>query len=110
MAVVFVQRDAYFLEILLSGKASLNSKVRWSAVNKGTLCWNKKFVTTASVLKTCLSRFKSLFVKMLVIDYCFSEDSTLALCDSFLQWSVTSFSPWWWSKGSYLQQGIQKNL
>ena len=38
MAVVFVRHDAYFLAILLSGKASLNSKVRRSLVNKAILC------------------------------------------------------------------------
>ena len=101
--------DIYFLVALLSGKASLNSKVRWYAVNKAMLCWTKRFVTITSAFKTCLSRFESLLVKKLVIDDCFFEDSTLVLCDSFLQWSLISFSPWS-SQDSFLQQGIQKKL
>ena len=109
MAVAFVWHDAYLLAILLSRKASLNSKVRWSAVKKAILCWTKKFVIITSAFKPCLSRFKSLLVKKLVIDDCFFEDLALALCDSFLQWSVTFFSPWW-SQDSFLQQGIQKKL
>ena len=71
------------------------------------LCWTKTFVTITSAFKTFLSRFESLLVKKLVADDCFFEDSTLALCDSFLQWSVTSFRPWW-LQDSFLQQGIQK--
>ena len=83
--------------------------LKWSAVNKAMLCWTKTFVTITSAFKTLLSRFESLLVKKLVTDDCFFEDSTLALCDSFLQWSVTSFRPWW-LQDSFLQQGIQKNV
>ena len=38
MVDVFVRRDANFLAFLLSEKASLNGKVRWSVVNKTMLC------------------------------------------------------------------------
>ena len=92
IAAVFVALQVYNLAVLLSMKIVVKSGPRCAVVAIGGLCCIKKLVTITSAFMT------SLDVEVAAGNNCaiglfLSTSVTAALCDSLLQWSITSFNP-----------------